>query len=947
MLRKLPEFSKRIAVVFALVCCVILTAAVMVACNNNDGPKPNPGDESKVTSVTITNKDELTAVWCVGDPNRIVSVKVEPNTEAENTAVTVRSSNTQAVAVVNNNKLRAVAAGKSTITVSAGDKTDEVEVTVSEALPVLSAVTVTNKTELEADMVKGKESAAERNVEVTLSPNGFTAENTEISLSSSDEEVIAVDGMKIKPGTKTGTATITVTAKDKANEDSSVTATFTVKYRDPIGAPIITFKDSDGEPITGNITTKVSVGIESALPDPEVVGTDGKNLHGNLQITCESDDVSIEYGQIKANKVAAYTVKYSVTDSRAEVGNGVTEKEITVYAYRNIFSYINIWGDGETITTNNEFDFETFDEAANIAGQTVIFNSRYWTQSKFNMPAGKVYYAEATFDAYGGVWDFLQPGFSHMVGDSISGRRYVNTVELNNNLLLRSTDWMKDGVTETYDTVNTENGNKGAQPFVHKIGQTRGIDIAAYGENHRRTVKIAVARDGDYFYTFVNDVYVACTTPVYYRDKDTVPGLFGFGLMQPNEADNTIAGQSTASHIDYMSGAEAQAKLKTLIGEHNEKMMAGYLYYPTAGSAEDADYAEKVAADNVSINKNNALFTNTYSETNGLGLNYTKDGNGGNRISPYIYFDGNFTFSYTFKPRNAVEADNGTKYQDATYLTYMEGRSFSYNDPGSDIFQLGLRYREADGKGWSAIRLSVAGGQNAEPANLIDISQGVKFTVKRVLKSDGALFEIEARSVAVPTQKVTRQFLYQHRDASDPRADWDQPFLPVIFHENMPGTYSHIEWSTSATIVETPEVRTEINAADYGTQVDTWTGAGCHTVNATDLNGEYTLVIEYKATDLTKNYGIYVCVGPGCSIWGSADWTMWYVGGEAFYDISLAPTGENGVGYLVIKLNLTASYSDSNKCYVELSKDIVSELGEKVTVNNVTLYKAATSDVQE
>ena len=74
---------------------------------------------------------------------------------------------------------------------------------------------------------------------------------------------------------------------------------------------------------------------------------------------------------------------------------------------------------------------------------------------------------------------------------------------------------------------------------------------------------------------------------------------------------------------------------------------------------------------------------------------------------------------------------------------------------------------------------------------------------------------------------------------------------------------------------------------------------------------------------------------------------MWYVGGEAFYDISLAPTGENGVGYLVIKLNLTASYSDSNKCYVELSKDIVSELGEKVTVNNVTLYKAATSDVQE
>lgn len=942
---KINILSKSFALAVLVVLMLLASAFAFTACSGDNNPNNLPDDESKVTSVTITNKEELVALWHVGDSNRTVQVKILPESEADKTVVTVRSDNDAAVSVVNKNKLHAVAEGTAVITVTAGGLSDEVTVTVSENTPVLSSVTITNKTALEVDMVKNLDSAAERTVEVSLAPTDFNAENTNIVLTSSDNDVIAIDGMKIKPGTKTGEATITVTATEKGNLNNSVVATFTVKYRDPITTPVITFMNEDGEPIETDIVAKIYAGVESELPDPAVLGSDGKNLHGSLNITCADSGVTIEYGQITVPDVAVCTVTYSVTDNRVEYGSESVEKEITVYAYRNIFSYVNDCGLGKAAVVDNDFDFETFNEAANVAGQKVTFNDRFWTKTKFNMQAGKVYYAEATFDIFSSAHNYTQFGFSHMVGDSISGRRYVNTLEPDNNMTIRNTDFMKDGNSENIDNVaNPINWNANGQPYVLKTDMTRGITIEEKNsESNRRTVKIAVMRDGDYFYVFVNDVYVCCTAPTYYKDKDTVPGLFGFALMHVNnDNDNDIAGKSIAKNITYLTGTDAQDKLKSLVGNHNEKMMGGYVYF--SGDPNDPG-----------VNRNNQLFASSYDETSGLGLEY-KEESVGRRISPYIYFYDDFTFSFTFKPKFEVENNNGTKYIDATYAMYLEGKTFSNNEPNAysqdpkfdvNIFRLGLRYREADGKGWSAVTLEAV-GNNAEPCNLMDISQGVKFTVKRLLKTNGALYELTAQSVANPGQKVTRQFFYTHYvdpATGDPRANWDQPFVPIMFHENMPGTYSHIEWKNSAQIVES-EVMTEseFDASIYGQKVEEFSDVGTNIKALTTApSGEYTLVIKYKAEDLQKVYGIRVCVGAGCPVWGSPDWSMNYAGGEYFYDLTLNPTGENS-GYLVIKLNLTAEYSENNKCYIDLKENIITGLGDKVTVESAALYSNTQTD---
>lgn len=914
------KLSKRIVMLLMLICCFVFATAMLSACKGcNDNTDPQ--DTSNVTSVTITNKTELTAEWRVGDPNRTVKVTVLPEEEADKVAVTVRSDKEDIVSIVNNNKIHAVSEGTATITVSAGDKTDSVEVTVSSSAPTLSSVTVTNKTELEADMVQGTDSAAERTVAVELVPNSFTTENTTVILTSSDEEIIAVDGMKIKPGTKFGTATITVTAGNK------VTATFTVKYRAPITAPTITFKDEgSGEPITGAITAKVTAGVESILPDPEVLGSDGKNLHSELAITCDSSDVTIEYGQIKARKVAEYKIKYSVTDSRVEEGSDTTEAEITVYAYRNIFSFANNCGTGLSVTVDNDFEFETFNEAANVAGQKVTFNDLYWTQSKFDMPAGKVYYAEATFDIFGGDFDYVQPGFSHMVGDSESGRRYVQTLEVNGNMLVRNTDWMKDGVTMVYDTLtNAVNWNANAQPYVLLIDNTRGVSVNAWsgeGNTKRRTVTIAVARDGDYFYTFVNGVYICCTTPEYYRDKDTVPGLFGYGLNQVN-AENNISGKSSAGNVLYLSGTDAQAKIKTLIGEHGEKIMGGYVYY--------AD-----TPDNGGVNIDNSLFTNTYSAENGLGLNYTF-GEGGKFISPYVFFDGNFTFEFTYK---------GTQGN-----MFMTGKSFTNDEPNAnsqdpkftaEIFQLGYMYKEDSNQG---VRLDIAGNSGTDtvsyqPYNL-DTSEGVKFTVKRVLAENGAYYQLFAQSVKVPTQTATRVIFYTHYvdpNVGDPRANWDQPFIPIFYADNALGTFSHVSWTTSAEI-EIPQNTETFDGTAYDTPIVNVDNPDRYVRvaegNTSSVKGDYLLVIKYTATE-DKQYGIQLRIGDDYN----TEWSQWgiYVGATDYYNLSLDKTGADG-GYLIIRLHLTREYENSQQFWIDLGNIPGQGNGEKPVINNVSLYK--------
>ena len=118
-----------------------LALFALVSCGNNTTDTTNSSNvepttsetssEDAVNSVTITNKEALTAEWYVGNADRTMNITLDPagnvNSLINKGAVKIVSSNTNVITVAGK-VLTAAGAGKSTITVTYGDKSDSVEI---------------------------------------------------------------------------------------------------------------------------------------------------------------------------------------------------------------------------------------------------------------------------------------------------------------------------------------------------------------------------------------------------------------------------------------------------------------------------------------------------------------------------------------------------------------------------------------------------------------------------------------------------------------------------------------------------------------------------------------------------------------------------------------------------------------------------------------------------
>ena len=98
---------------------------------------PDPTDPSVeapvVTSITITNKEDLTKKWNVGEDDRNVSYQIsysDGSTAAR--GATISSSDLTVISLPGGVKIHAAGKGTATITVTAGDFSDSVEITVTE-----------------------------------------------------------------------------------------------------------------------------------------------------------------------------------------------------------------------------------------------------------------------------------------------------------------------------------------------------------------------------------------------------------------------------------------------------------------------------------------------------------------------------------------------------------------------------------------------------------------------------------------------------------------------------------------------------------------------------------------------------------------------------------------------------------------------------------------------
>lgn len=131
--------KKSIVLLASLLTFGSLSAASLVSC----GDQPTE-PTIELTSLTIANKDALTAEWRVADSDRQVSITADPATfdiskALDEGTLTITSSNT-AVVTVMGRYLHAVAAGETTITVQCGEIKDTVNITV---LPRLEMETIT------------------------------------------------------------------------------------------------------------------------------------------------------------------------------------------------------------------------------------------------------------------------------------------------------------------------------------------------------------------------------------------------------------------------------------------------------------------------------------------------------------------------------------------------------------------------------------------------------------------------------------------------------------------------------------------------------------------------------------------------------------------------------------------------------------------------------------
>ena len=317
-------------IALAIMSCLVFG---LVACT-----KPEPS-EPVLSGISITNKTELTAEWHAGDADRTIVVALSPESfTSDNTEITVTSSG-EAVTVDTDDKfkLHAVADGKATVTVAAGDFTDSVEITVSRAVPPLGGIAI-NATQLAAEWYIGE---ADRTVTVTYDPaSDYNASNTPATVTSSKPEIVKVDGMKLK-AVGAGTAKITATAGGK-----TATADITVK---PVLQSItlgvdeheyMTVGDADKEVTVSVLPTSVTGTVVTFVSDDEAVAkvekVDSKYMlkaiaKGTAKITATVKTAN--------SKEGTKTVEFDVTvrsalDSVALTAFGdieVTAKAATLY----------------------------------------------------------------------------------------------------------------------------------------------------------------------------------------------------------------------------------------------------------------------------------------------------------------------------------------------------------------------------------------------------------------------------------------------------------------------------------------------------------------------------------------------------------------------------------------------------------------------------------------
>ncbi|MDE7421257.1 MAG: Ig-like domain-containing protein [Muribaculaceae bacterium] len=272
-------------------------------------------DKTEINNMIVGKTAKLTAT--VAPDNA-----TEPN-------VTWSSDNTEVATVDEDGIVTAVAAGKATITATAGDKTATCEVTVKNAL------TGVEISQSEATMTNGETLT----LTATLLPEN--AIETEITWSSDNEEVAKVENGKVT-AVAIGKATITATA-------GGFTATCAIKCYPQLG-------DADWN---GKITVNDAVEITNYIVGKTVVPNDWIENEWKEFYTAGANANGDEYGDITISDASA-TVSLALTQPTAASAESRIMAAINEDADKLVIGGLNTAVNGETsvaVTLDNSMEY--------------------------------------------------------------------------------------------------------------------------------------------------------------------------------------------------------------------------------------------------------------------------------------------------------------------------------------------------------------------------------------------------------------------------------------------------------------------------------------------------------------------------------------------------------------------------------------------------------------
>lgn len=684
----------------------------------------------KKTGIEITNKAALVDVWVVGDADRTVeAIYTTTKDDTATEEMTVTSSNS-AVIEVNGRILHAKSQGTATITVAGAGFTDTVSISVR---PALETLNVTDKDELSAEWAIG----TMREMTVAYAPSdSYTTENTVPVVTCEPAGIIEAEGYTLK-AVAVGTATVTVTMRDKSD-----TFNVTVAY----GQPEITL--SGGYGFTETDEGGMLDGMEGeafTLPEITAATTDGQDISDSVKIEYPVEMEQVANGKVTFPK-GTFTVTYSATDPRDD--SKTTTKTLTVNVYRKIFA----GSDGSWIASAFASDAE----------QTAKTTNKGYSYAQFNMEPSTLYYAEVTYTIENPSGS-VNVGMGHFKGAGKQDEFLVGCVDRGRD----KSDSGADNGQRNHKMGQMRTTGEGAwsldenSPHTTMLYSYRLVEYRGIKDPNAGQVTYAIARVGDFFYQFVNGQRINIVTFKDYQDVGTIPGVFGTELTA-----------SVISDIVFLGGDEAKSKLAEVMKGDGSAISS---YAPFG-------WAKKSLEDN--------LFT-IGETTPEKGVNFTfnnaeRDFNDG-MVSPWVYFDKDFTFSWEYK--NSSVATENTNLQKRMLL---EVRDWHF---GSEIVQFGQQCGDDSTR---RFLLNTPGFADPnkwnEPQKGFDESKGARFTISRTLKENCAEYTMTATSIANPEQTATRTIQW----TAENNERWNEPVLVLWHNYGAAGEYSNIVWFAEA-----------------------------------------------------------------------------------------------------------------------------------------------------